>query len=520
MMLRFEFRSITTLPPLAWCAELRRDKSDVVLTHGLGVETRPDAFFEGVWDGFFAGFGFRTACTTMGSGGCLVGERVCFVAPSHTYESLVTLADGDRMWVSNSIAFLLTSTGDAPTPLYPYYHRDLLRLQQRGITGDEPARLPTLAGRTLLLHAATDLLIDDQLTATPVPRPRSPEPRDFAEYRSLLAESIAALLRNAGDRARRYPLRAATTTSAGYDSPAASVLAAEAGLRDAITFEAEPHAGDSGRAIALRLGLTVHAIDPLQWRDLPNGVLPEFLSCCSGWAMLPMAGLAETWQGSMILLGSMGDEIWRRDRQDVFPGLARPRDLEPAFAGLRELRLRAGIAFVHVPTIGAVHAASIHRIARSQEMAPWSLGTAYDRPIPRRILETAGIPRGAFGHTIYMTIDTQTPEILRRLARTSFAAFIEATAAKIPRPLRRRLLRQWRWDAFLMEAIRMVVRLLDGAGRRLGLPFLRSIGKAMLARALPWQWHEPLPVLYTFHWGMAELIDRYRGGMGRESQAD
>jgi len=28
-------------------------------------------------------------------------------------------------------------------------------------------------------------------------------------------------------------------------------------------------------------------------------------------------------------------------------------------------------------------------------------------------------------------------------------------------------------------------------------------------RITRWQWHEPMPVLYTFHWAMGELIRRY-----------
>ena len=32
-------------------------------------------------------------------------------------------------------------------------------------------------------------------------------------------------------------------------------------------------------------------------------------------------------------------------------------------------------------------------------MDPWRLGTTYDRPIPRRIAESAGVPRGMFGQT-------------------------------------------------------------------------------------------------------------------------
>jgi hypothetical protein len=37
------------------------------------------------------------------------------------------------------------------------------------------------------------------------------------------------------------------------------------------------------------------------------------------------------------------------------------------------------------------------KITRSAEMAPWDVGGAYSRPICRRLLEDAGVPRGSFG---------------------------------------------------------------------------------------------------------------------------
>jgi hypothetical protein len=57
----------------------------------------------------------------------------------------------------------------------------------------------------LELHAGTDLIVDDQLTIATGPRPQPPEPRDFTEYRSLLADAVAALVRNVDDRARADP---------------------------------------------------------------------------------------------------------------------------------------------------------------------------------------------------------------------------------------------------------------------------------------------------------------------------
>ena len=52
---------------------------------------------------------------------------------------------------------------------------------------------------------------------------------------------------------------------------------------------------------------------------------------------------------------------------------------------------------VAIPYIGARNREDILRITESDEMQPWCLGTPYDRPIPRRIAETAGVPRDLFG---------------------------------------------------------------------------------------------------------------------------
>jgi hypothetical protein len=64
---------------------------------------------------------------------------------------------------------------------------------------------------------------------------------------------------------------------------------------------------------------------------------------------------------------------------------------------MTEVRLQAGMVQVAPVYIGARQRADIVRITESPEMDPWRLGVTYDRPIPRRIAESAGVPRGLFG---------------------------------------------------------------------------------------------------------------------------
>jgi len=47
--------------------------------------------------------------------------------------------------------------------------------------------------------------------------------------------------------------------------------------------------------------------------------------------------------------------------------------------------------------MGARQKTDIVRITESSEMDSWRLGNTYDRPIPRRIAEEAGVPRHLFG---------------------------------------------------------------------------------------------------------------------------
>jgi hypothetical protein len=65
---------------------------------------------------------------------------------------------------------------------------------------------------------------------------------------------------------------------------------------------------------------------------------------------------------------------------------------------MAELRLVIGFIHLPLPYIGARRKEDIVKITESPDMDPWRLGNTYDRPIPRRIAEEAGISRHAFGH--------------------------------------------------------------------------------------------------------------------------
>jgi hypothetical protein len=80
----------------------------------------------------------------------------------------------------------------------------------------------------------------------------------------------------------------------------------------------------------------------------------------------------------------------------------------------------------------------IDAIGRSPSMRSWTVGGDYDRPIPRRIVEEAGIPRGAFAkrkrHVAvdYYDLTRRQPDLSDYLSPNSLAAFEDWFAQEQP----------------------------------------------------------------------------------------
>jgi len=88
---------------------------------------------------------------------------------------------------------------------------------------------------------------------------------------------------------------------------------------------------------------------------------------------------------------------------------------------LTEIRLQCGFINIAVPSLLARSVQQIGALAASPEMAPWRLGNGYDRPIPRRILETAGVPRALFGARKKAVVERRIYPINPTLRREFFA---------------------------------------------------------------------------------------------------
>ena len=511
----FEFRPIDSLPRLAWCAKLTRNDPTVVVEHGPWVETFAEGFVEGAWNGAFAGKGFAGSDVFVGSGGSLAGDRVAFTTTTHTMERLQSVRVGNALFVSNSFVYLLAASHDRLDIGYRLYERDF----QTFLHGYHRARraLRTASRQTICLHYNESVLADRGLSLSVVKPPLPPEFRTFAAYVEYLDSVVRALHANATASERTVTYAPLTTISSGYDSPACTVLAKGIGCTQAVTFpeartEYNPSrlsdANDSGAEIGRCLGVDVSSFvreEYLGRQDFPEA---EFLATGNGGDDVVMSALERVLPRTMLVTGFLGDTLWGIGGQD-------PRESRyyrygfPAGASLAEFRLRVGFIHAPIPLFTFPRHPEVDSITRSREMGPWRVGGAYDRPIPRRIVESCGVPRHMFGQekkAITQPFWTS-PAIESFLSRHSYEQLVafhngitlsrRARLAARLRTLRVRLLYRvgkTRWHVLLQRMSQVFPWLLrvDVLDRTV-FTLLTSVSGV------------------KFHWAVEKIIPRYRG---------
>lgn len=333
-----------------------------------------------------------------------------FVPPKHPLEFLFVLRDERHRvdFVSNSVCFCLAAAGVRPGSAV--FERIALTLVEstnvataRGVYGYDPVVIRD--DQVTFLR-----ILHNNFSIEPSGRLRFSQGylgrqfSGFGEYRAFLSSEIDTLFANAMHPARRRPLPPLASVSSGYDSTAVAVLARERRCRDAVTIEVEVGGvEDSGRMIGEQLGLTVEEFPHVAGRRVQSlemafeGSLRErareFVATAGLGDDVTFLAFEPVIASRLLLTGAWGDSIWAKNSQ-VPPGIP----VRVRFGkSLIEYRLRMGFAHAPIPFIGGLFPRSILAISNSVEMAPYSVGGFYDRPIPRRIAEGAGIDRRHFG---------------------------------------------------------------------------------------------------------------------------
>jgi len=387
MELRYE--CCDSWPRLAWIARLEPGSGSVRIRHGVGVEARTGWFCEAAWDGAFGEGGFDHTDVVTGSGGRVREDTLMLVSSGSTVDRLQVIRGGGRILVSNSLPCLLSEAGAELDPTFGRYQALLYSLV-RGIDAYERT-LPLAQGAAELVYF--DNLRWDGTSLARVPKPNGDRRfHAFEDYTGFLRGSLERIARNMSDEQRHTQYRFLGTLSSGYDSSAVTALAREVGLDEVICFE-QASGRDKGAELAGFLGVRPLRLDVDAWRRNGTSETPFIAGDVFG-EEVHYGGIHEHLQGRVLLTGYHGDKVWDRDTPYLAPTFVRG---DVSGLALTEYRLHAGFLNCPVPFWGARRLDDINRISKSPDLKKWDIGGDYTRPICRRIVEEAGVPRTAFG---------------------------------------------------------------------------------------------------------------------------
>lgn len=389
--MRFEYVPVPEWPSLAWLARCRAPGAPVTVFHGGRVETAGEWFCEAAWAGDYEAGDFDRTDIVAGSGGRLRDGEVVFVSPGSTVDRLHSLEVEDGAWVSNSLPCLLATVDGRVDASYAWYFR-VLRTIIRGI--DKYRRfLDTSVGPVQLTYF-DNLVWDGRSLGLRAKPGTGRDFSSFARYRAFLDDSMQALAGNIAAAGRRYPYEFMGTASSGYDSATVTTLAKQVGCTQALCFDvAGEGKEDSGEPLCRALGIKAVVVRQNAWRSLPMPEVPFVAADSDGGDIFFRSAEAHL-HGKVLLTGFHGDKIWAKNTKDLSPYIRRG---DPSGLSLTEYRLAAGFLHCPVPFWGVRQIREVNAISNAPEMKPWDIPGVYSRPICRRIVEEAGVPRELFG---------------------------------------------------------------------------------------------------------------------------
>lgn len=507
--MKISYIEMHQLPKMAWGAIVEKDSLHVTVYHGKNVETQKDFFVEGAWEGAFAKGRFDQADFFNGSGGRIKQKKYkrmfMFSTASHTLDRLHTVRLKNKLIVSNSMPFALHLAHARLNSRYLDYEKDLNSIL-KGIYRYKDW-IPLKGQKKLYLHYYCNLVIDKHLNIEKEKKMEIAPFEHYEHYRQVLSCTLKQFIENAKDPLRKQPYGIVTTISNGYDSAACAVLAKEAGCDTALSFDRPEHyAEDCGLSIAQQLGYSSIILkDAQKYLDNEQLIETEFVSTGELGSGVVYTSFEEEMADNIVIFGEEGDEFWGKDRSDANDEFRFPDDVM-AGVSMIEHRLRVGYIFTPLPTFGGVQWKSLWKLSNSPEMQPYSIGGSYDRPIPRRIVETAGIPREAFGMNkkgveINYRYDSFS-RLKERMSKASFHSYQQYY--KHYRKFDREHFQRWLRYLFDTKNVYLHVAL-----RKLGIESNLTMPNAESET-------NPGAPAYLIHWGVQEMQKRYRNAFERK----
>lgn len=503
--MRFLYHKIASLPRLAWCAVMHRNQDVIDVFHGPWVEVRDCFFVEGAWEGKFSDGGFDQSYLLMGSGGRTRDNEVVFCTPCHVHERLHVIQTGLKLFVSPSLAFVLTMAHLKLDENYIHYQVDLLNMLFK--MANHVGSIPTKDGERINIYHYRNVAINGKLNITVEAKPEPPEFTDFANYKGFLIRSLDSIHKNANEKDRHVKYSLLSTLSSGYDSTACTAIATEIGCQEVVTFrDARPEKkrdiDDSGEKIGEKLGVQVKEYDRLEVLNKKGMPEAEFVACGDLGQDFHFAAFENDLNKKILIVGCHGDKVWDRlltkpVKKDIILS-------EASGSSLIEFKFRVGFIYVPLAYFGCLSLPSIHRISNSEEMKPWSVKGRYDRPIARRIAEEKGVGRYLFGQskkatTILLNRHDSMLSGMNPNSAESFEEFYQNNKNK------RNRIKQALYDFMfsLWKMHRCIFWRFDAAFRRLHIP-------VKVPCAIPDRFTQcPGRPSFLVHWGISQIESRY-----------
>ena len=459
---------------------------------------------EGCWESEFTRSAVAQARHLFGSG--VENDDLLYCTASHTLEALYVYRNDRTALVSNSYAFLIkygNLTIDPSVPIYRNAHtiRSGIRSYSQLLYESGNDRIFRLVHCNFRLRNGQ---VDTSDKGKPPPFP------DFAAYRDYLMDILRGVRDNAAAPGRKQTYKLLATVSSGYDSVAAASLGAALGCDRAVTLRTDKRKlSDSGQPIADALG--IRCIER-ERQIVPMGREPfveaDFIVSFDSGDSAYVA-FADVLPRSLLLTGDHGDALWN---PKVPPSDCIERK-DTCGMGLHEFRLHTDFVSVPVVFIGALRHCDVQAISLSDELRPFSIGGDYDRPIPRRIAEEAGVPRALFGQK-KKAVNIALFDGERMLSKQSQASIEEFVSA-----------RAGNWLLIKEGFFRNAQFLLDVVSGRTDGRFARSLNRVPLVRTRARQLRRYFKLRwgtcyreyfnYVLIWAIARTGERYISASSR-----
>lgn len=410
MEYKFHFNLEKSLPKLAWIAKINRTSNTIEVTHGPSVECTNNFMVEGVWDGKFEEGNFHRSQNFFGSGIKLEDGNVYISTSASSIDRMLFCKFKRNYLFSNSLILLLAYTGAKLDSNHNYKQESLSACMSRNQYNREFTIIhPEIKNFYQVFH---ENIIYDQGQIEFEYRYKKKTINSYGECLTFINDILKKYRNNYDSDKRRIVLNPFSMISMGYDSTAVSALVKEIGVKSVFIASRMKHTIQrvakvdevaGAKQIAKKLGCNVLFLDNKR-KTISEDEL-YFLSTTypkhnsGAWSEVGLHLMAkyieDNCNAGVVFSGHHGDSVWDSNIPDSH--LAEVRVPNHPFGFCSEMRLKSGFINIPLPGVLATNIKDIAEITHSPEMEPWRLHNSYDRPIPRRIAEEAGVDRHLFG---------------------------------------------------------------------------------------------------------------------------